>query len=81
MLLERNEASICAISLFPETQTLVFKSNPLNPNANENTQIPILLNDDPEVFFDETTKQTPGYSSIVKFYLIYLKVGAYLLYY
>ena len=56
---------ICTISLFPETKTLVFKSNPLNPTAVENTAIPILLKDDPEIFFDESTTQTPGYSSIV----------------
>ena len=60
-----NEAVICAISLFPETKTLVFKANPLNPAAIENTKIPILLRDDPEILLDKSTKQKPGYSSII----------------
>ena len=64
--LKRIEANICAISLFPETKTLVFRSNPLNPNAMENIGIPILVKEEPEIFFDQSTQQTPGYSSTIK---------------
>ena len=62
-----NEAVICAISVFPPTKTLVFKSNPLNPNANPD--LPILLNDDPEIILDETTQQKRGYSGTFIIYI------------
>ena len=57
----KNEAVICSIPVFPPTKTLVFKSNPLNLNANPD--LPVLLNDDPEIILDETTRQRKGYSS------------------
>ena len=57
----KNEAVICAVPVFPPTKTMVFKSNPLNFNANPD--LPVLLNDDPEIILDETTNHKQGYSS------------------
>ena len=57
----KNEAVICSIPVFPQTKTMVFKSNRLNPNANPD--LPVLLNDDPEIILDDTTHQKAGYSS------------------
>ena len=57
----KNEAVICLVPVFPQTKTMVFKSNPLNLNANPD--LPVLLNDDPEIILDDTTHRKGGYSS------------------
>ena len=57
-----NEAVICTLSLFPETKTMIFQSDPANPNAD--LDLPILLKDDPKIIFDPTSKEKRGYSSM-----------------
>ena len=49
---------------------MVFKSNRLNPNANPD--LPVLLNDDPEIKLDKTTHQKQGYSSNLIVYAKFL---------
>ena len=66
----KNEAVICAIPVFPPTKTLIFKSNPLNLNGNPD--LPVLLNDDPEIKLDKTTHQKQGYSSNLIVYAKFL---------
>ena len=56
-----NEAVICTLSTFPETKTIVFISNPENPNTD--SDFPILSKEDPQIIFDPTTKEKRGYSS------------------
>ena len=58
-----NEAVICTLSKFPETKTMIFKSDPSNPNANVN--LPVLLKDDPKIEPDKTTDAKRGYSSMI----------------
>ena len=67
-IIETHDAMICILSLFPETKTLVFNHNP--QNINDNPDLPVLLNDDPEIFLDKPTKTIPsrGNSSIKVIY-------------
>ena len=58
-----NEAVMCTLSKFPETNTMIFKADPLNPNAD--IDLPILLKDDPEIVPDKTTEAKRGYSSTI----------------
>ena len=61
-----NEATLCTLSTFPETETMIFKADPLNPNADKD--LPIFLKDDkdnfvdPDVKPDKTTEKKRGYS-------------------
>ena len=61
-----NEATLCTLSTFPETETMIFKADPSNPNADKD--LPILLKDDkdnfvdPDIKPDKTTEQKRGYS-------------------
>ena len=60
-----NEATLCTLSTFPETETMIFKADPSNPNADKD--LPILLKDDdkdadPDIKPDKTTEKKRGYS-------------------
>ena len=62
-----NEATLCTLSTFPETETMIFKADPSNPNADKD--LPIFLKDedgedvDPDIKPDKTTEKKRGYSS------------------
>ena len=58
-----NEAVMCTLSKFPETNTVIFKADPLNTNAD--IDLLILLKDDPEIMPDKTTEAKRGYSSTI----------------
>ena len=50
-----NEANLCTLSTFPETETMIFKADPSNPNADKD--LPILLKEDPDVKPDKATEE------------------------
>ena len=55
-----DEDVLCTLSKFPETDTMIFKADPSNPNAD--VDLPILLRDDPDIQPDKTTEKKRGYS-------------------
>ena len=58
-----DETILCTLSKFPETNTMIFKADPSNPNAD--VDLPILLRDDPDIKPDKTTEKKRGYSGKV----------------
>ena len=43
-----HKATICAVGMYPTSKTLVFKSDPAAESS-----LPVFVNDDPEVIFNE----------------------------
>ena len=54
---------LCMLPIFPETTTLVFKSNPRNPDANLNDMI--FVKDKPKIKHHNPKTNKRGYSGVI----------------